>query len=159
VKTPEFYDLFLDEWCPSLCLMATFGEKIPTPLINCPPLGFYNFHHSGDAWPSYPGRDRIAAMARDVRTSLVLTIHEVADVIDGGEFVARSHRVPIPAGINPIGMHRITWPQMGPFIRSAVGAMLDRAGKTPAAAPLLLPEQGVRYCVCDRHGWAERLAA
>ena len=47
VKTPEFYGMLLDEWQPQLCLMATFGQKIPTPLINYPRLGFYNFHHSG----------------------------------------------------------------------------------------------------------------
>jgi methionyl-tRNA formyltransferase len=47
VKTPEFFETFLDEWQPQLCLMATFGQKIPTPLINYPSLGFYNFHHSG----------------------------------------------------------------------------------------------------------------
>ena len=47
VKTPEFFEMFMDEWRPSLCLMATFGQRIPTPLINYPSLGFYNFHHSG----------------------------------------------------------------------------------------------------------------
>ena len=159
VKSSEFFELFMDDWRPSLCLMATFGQKIPTALINYPSLGFYNFHHGGDTWPSYPGPDPIAAMLRDGRTHLVLTIHKVTDVIDGGEFVARSHQVPIPDGINAIEMHRITWPQMGPFIRGAVGAMLDGAGRTLAAAPLLLQEQGAPYCVCDRHGWAERLAA
>ena len=123
VKTPEFYQMFLDDWQPQLCLMSTFGQKIPTALINYPALGFYNFHHSADTWPSYPGPDPIAAMIRDGRKHLVLTIHKVNDVIDGGEFVARSHRVPIPEGINAVAMHRISWPQMGPFIRREVGAM------------------------------------
>jgi hypothetical protein len=59
-------------------------------------------------------------MVRDGKTHLVLTLHEVSDVIDGGRFVARSHRVPIPPGVNPIQMHRITWPQMGGFIREQV---------------------------------------
>jgi hypothetical protein len=54
-------------------------------------------------------------MVRNARKHLVLTIHKVTDVIDGGEFVAHSHPVPIPEGINAVGMHRITWPQMGPF--------------------------------------------
>ena len=43
-------------------------------------------------------------------------MHTVTDVIDGGEFVARSHRVAIPEGVNAIQMHRITWPQRGNFI-------------------------------------------
>ena len=80
---------------------------------------------SGETWPSYPGPDPIAAMVRDGRKHLVLTIHKVMDVIDGGEFVARSHPVAIPDGINAIGMHRITWPQMGLFIRESVKAMVE----------------------------------
>ena len=47
VKTPEFFEIFLDNWQPQLCLMATFGKKIPTALFNYPRLGFFNFHHSG----------------------------------------------------------------------------------------------------------------
>jgi methionyl-tRNA formyltransferase len=83
-------------------------------------LGFFNFHHSGETWPSYPGPDPIAAMVRDGRTRLVLTMHEVSDVIDGGRFVARSHRVPIPPGANAIQMYRICSPQMGGFFRQQV---------------------------------------
>ena len=105
--------------------MATFGQKIPGTIFSYPRLGFFNFHHSGEIWPSYPGPDPIAAMARDGKTHLVLTIHAVIDVIDGGEFVARSHPVAIPEGVNAIGMHRITWPQMGPFIRQSVNGMLE----------------------------------
>jgi methionyl-tRNA formyltransferase len=57
VKTPEFSRTFLGEWRPQLCLMATFGQKIPNGLINYPSLGFYNFNHSGDIWLSYCGPD------------------------------------------------------------------------------------------------------
>jgi hypothetical protein len=64
-------------------------------------------------------------MVGDGRKNLVLTIHKATDVIDGGEFVARSHPVAIPDGINAIGMHCITWPQMAPFIRREVGRMLE----------------------------------
>ena len=159
VKTPEFFAMFMDEWRPDLCLMATFGQKIPTALINYPSLGFYNFHHSGDDWPSYPGPDPIAAMVRDGRQHLVLTIHQVTDVIDGGEFVAHSHQVAIPAGINAVGMHRITWPQMGPFIRREVGAMLDTANKMPATTPLVVQEQAAPYRTNRQWEWAEPLAA
>ena len=159
VKTPEFFAMFMDEWQPDLCLMATFGQKIPAALINYPSLGFFNFHHSGDTWPSYPGPDPIAAMVRDGREHLVLTIHKVSDVIDGGEFVAHSHRVAIPEGINAVGMHRITWPQMGPFIRREVAAMLDAATRMPATAPLLLQEEAIPYGTARGRDWAERLAA
>ena len=159
VKTPDFFEMFMDDWRPSLCLMATFGQKIPTPLINYPSLGFYNFHHSGETWPSYPGPDPIAAMVRDGRKHLVLTIHRVTDVIDGGEFVARSHPVPIPPGINAIDMHRITWPQMGPFIRHAVGAMLPAAEAMPANAPLVLQDALVPYRIVSHREYPHRLAA
>ncbi|MBE7502354.1 MAG: formyltransferase domain-containing protein [Verrucomicrobiales bacterium] len=159
VKTSEFFELFMDDWRPSLCLMATFGQKIPTALINYPSLDFYNFHRGGDAWPSYPGPDPIAAMVRDGRTHLVLTIHKVTDVIDGGEFVARSHQVPLPDGINAIEMHRITWPQMGLFIRDAVGAILGRAETTRTTAPPRLQEPSASYCACGQNDWAEGLAA
>ncbi len=147
VKSPGFLGTYLDDWQPQLCLMATFGQKIPTALITYPSLGFCNFHHSGVAWPSYPGPDPIAAMVRDGRTHLVLTIHRVTDVIDGGEFVARSHQVAIPQGINAIGMHRITWPQMGPFIRQTVGSMLRVGEQNSANLPSLLHDAPVPY-VC-----------
>ena len=159
VKAPEFQDMFFTEWQPELCLMATFGQKIPNGLIGYPELGFFNFHHSGDTWPSYPGPDPIAAMVRDGRTHLVLTIHKVSDVIDGGEFVARSHPVAIPEGINAIGMHRITWPQMGPFIRRELGAMLDAANGVPTNAPLVIQEAAVAYRTSRQWARAERIAA
>jgi len=127
IRTPEFERLFLCNWRPALCLMATFGQKIPNSLIQFPPLGFYNFHHSGDAWPSYPGPDPIRDMIRDGRKHLVLTIHAVTDVIDGGAFVARSHRVELPPHANAISMHRVTWPQMGAFIRKTVERMLNES--------------------------------
>lgn len=159
VNAPEFHSMFFDEWQPDLCLMATFGQKIPPSLIACPKLGFYNFHHSGATWPSYPGPDPIAAMVRDGQKHLVLTIHRVTDVIDGGEFVARSHRVAIPEGVNAVEMHRITWPQMGPFIRQAVGAMIEAAHDLPATAPLLLQEAATPYGMACGRDSAERLAA
>ncbi len=125
VKSSEFQELILNDWKPDLCLMATFGQKIPNWLIEVPRLGFYNFHHSGSTWPSYPGPDPIAAMQRDGLKHLVLTMHKVSEVIDDGEFVARSHPVAIPPGINAIDMHRITWPQMHGFIRRSVTDILD----------------------------------
>src|SRR5882672_2661669 len=47
VKSPEFCEMLAHEWRPDLCLMATFGQKIPNHLIALPQLGFFNFHHSG----------------------------------------------------------------------------------------------------------------
>jgi methionyl-tRNA formyltransferase len=159
VKTPGFFAMFHDDWQPQLCLMATFGQKIPTPLINYPLLGFYNFHHSGDTWPSYPGPDPIAAMVRDGRNHLVLTIHKVTDVIDGGEFVARSHRVAIPDGINAVGMHRITWPQMGAFIRGEVARMVDTANPMQDDVSAVFQEKPLPYRTTTHWAGTKRLAA
>ncbi len=134
VKLPEFHKLMLNEWRPDLCLMATFGQKIPSHITQVPRLGFFNFHHSGPTWPSYPGPDPIAAMVRDGRKDLVLTMHKVSDVIDDGEFVARSQPVAIPDGVNAIEMHGITWPQMHGFIRRAVTDILDPAEAVSASS-------------------------
>src|ERR1041385_3589001 len=57
VKSPEFLDLVAHEWRPDIILMATFGQKIPSSLIEIPRFGFFNFHHAGPMWPSYPGPD------------------------------------------------------------------------------------------------------
>jgi len=124
-KSPEFHELLINDWKPDLCLMATYGQKIPSHIIQVPRLGFFNFHHSGPIWPSYPGPDPIAEMVRAGRKDLVLTMHKVSDVIDDGEFVARSQPVVIPAGVNAIDMHRLTWPKMHGFIRKAVNDLLD----------------------------------
>jgi methionyl-tRNA formyltransferase len=120
VKTPEFERMFTEEWKPDLCLMATFGQKIPPKIFEVPRLGFFNFHHSDEVWPSYPGPDPIAGMVRDGKTHVVITMHEVTDVLDGGAAIARSHRVPLPLDANAVKVHRITWPQMGGFIRQQV---------------------------------------
>lgn len=146
VKSPEFYDTMANDWRPDLCLMATFGQKIPPPLIQLPKLGFLNFHHSGPVWPSYPGPDPIAAMQRDGLSHLVLTMHRVNEKIDDGEFFARSHPVGIPPGINAIEMHRITWPQMGGFISSAVERILDAETiQVPDFESMTMHEESVPY--------------
>ena len=120
VKTPEFERMFIEEWRPDLCLMATFGQMIPRCIFDVPRLGFYNFHHSDEAWPSYPGPDPIAGMVRDGKTHVVITMHEVTDVLDGGARIAHSHKVPLPPDANAVKVHRTTWPQMGEFIRQQV---------------------------------------
>lgn len=84
----------------------------------------------------------------------------VTDVIDGGEFVARSHRVAIPEGVNAVGMHRITWPQMGPFIHDSVWEMLKQSSfAEPTISPMQLREQPAEYRVRTDLGLSNRLAA
>ena len=134
VKSPEFFELFTQRWTPELCLMAVFGQKIPREVFSFPELGFYNFHHSDLTWPSYPGPDPIAGMLRDGKTEVVLTMHQVSDVIDGGRFVARSKRFPLPAGVNAIQLHRLTWPQMARLFEHRSNGCLECEREEPAAA-------------------------
>ena len=144
VKTPEFQRIFVEQWQPDLCLMATFGQMIPRTLFTVPRLGFYNFHHSDVTWPSYPGSDPIRDMVRDGKTHVVITMHEVTEELDGGVAVAHSHRVPLPPDANAIQVHRLTWPQMGPFIRREV---LRRLPADTDSQPMLLQEEPVGYFV------------
>jgi methionyl-tRNA formyltransferase len=130
IKTEQFHQMFVAEWRPDLCLMATFGQIIPRRIFTVPRLGFYNFHHSDLTWPSYPGPDPIAGMLRDGKPFVVLNLHEVNEVLDGGRFVAHSHRVPLPKDTNAAALHRVSWPQMGPFIRQQVQRMIETAVRT-----------------------------
>lgn len=132
ITTPEFHRQFVEEWRPDLCLMATFGQMIPRRLFDVPRLGFFNFHHSGDSWPSYPGPDPIRDMLRDGRRQVFLTLHAVSEVLDGGRFVARSHAMPLSSDANAVTVHRATWPQMDGFIhgqvRRIIGQRVSQAG-------------------------------
>ena len=129
IKTPEFERMFGEDWAPDLCLMATFGQMIPERIFTVPRLGFYNFHHSDVTWPSYPGPDPIGDMLRDGKTHVVITMHEVSAVLDGGRFVAHSPRVPLPPDGNGAIVHRMTWPRMGGWISEQVARLI--------AAPVL----------------------
>ncbi len=131
VKSPEFHELLVTKWRPDLCLMATFGQKIPKHLIDMPRFGFFNFHHSGPTWPSYPGPDPIAAMQRDGLREVFLTIHRVSEIIDDGELFARSYPVALAPTANAIQVHRTTWPQMHRFIADSVTRILNIAGAPP----------------------------
>ena len=127
IKTPEFERMFVEDWAPDLCLMATFGQLIPRQIFTVPRLGFYNFHHSDLEWPSYPGPDPIGDMQRDGKTHVVITMHEVSAVLDGGRFVAHSPRVPLPPDDTGANVHRTTWPRMGGWIREQVLRLLQPA--------------------------------
>ena len=130
IKTPEFERMFVEDWAPDLCLMATFGQMIPRRIFTVPRLGFYNFHHSDVTWPSYPGPDPIGDMLRDGKTHVVITMHEVTEVLDGGRFVAHSPRVPLPPGDNGANVHRMTWPRMGGWISEQVLRLIQPAPVT-----------------------------
>ncbi len=119
--------MFVEDWAPDLCLMATFGQMIPQRIFTVPRLGFYNFHHSDTFWPSYPGPDPIGDMLRDGKTHVVITMHEVSAVLDGGRFVAHSPPVPLPKDGNGAIVHRMTWPRMGGWICDEIMHLIQPA--------------------------------
>ena len=128
IKTDAFHDLFRQSWRPDLCLMATFGQLIDPIVIGFPSLGFFNFHHSfDDSWPSYPGPDPIAAMVKDRRPYVVISMHGVTEILDNGPLVARSPRTPLVASDNALTVHRRTWVKaIGP-LSVVIGAILPDA--------------------------------
>jgi hypothetical protein len=67
--------------------------------------------------------------------------------------------LPIPEGIDAIRMHRITWSQMGAFIRREVGAMPAAAEAIPANAPLALQDAVVPYRIAGHGECPQWLAA
>jgi hypothetical protein len=78
-------------------------------------------------------------------------MHRVNELIDDGEFVARSHPVAIPNGVNAIEMHRITWPQMDGFIRRVVDEILDTdATVAQKSASMTMHEEPVPYIGGER---------
>ena len=139
--------------------MATFGQMIPRSLFEVPRLGFYNFHHSDDTWPSYPGPVPIRDMVRDGKTHVVITMHEVTAVLDGGDAFARSHKVPLPPDANSVKVHRLTWPQMGPFIRRVVGSILEVGVEESKDESQFLHDAEVPYRVVSQWKYTERIAA
>ena len=140
VRNSHFQHIFQTDWNPQLCLMATYGQKIPRRLHRYPRLGFYNFHHSDTSWPSYPGPNPIEEMIRDGKTHLVLTMHEVSDTIDDGRFVARSRPIPIPKHSDAIRMHQVSWPTVKGFIIREVRKIATRYKGPIQAIPLALPD-------------------
>jgi hypothetical protein len=74
-------------------------------------------------------------------------MHRVSEQIDAGEFFARSHPVAISPGINALEMHRITWPQMGPFIRRQVAVILEAECDAPRGSSHILHDEAMPYRV------------
>jgi hypothetical protein len=78
-------------------------------------------------------------------------MHLVSELIDEGKFFAHSHPVAIPPGINAIEMYRITWPQMGGFIRNAVQDILETDGvRQNVTDSWTMHEEPVPYCAGER---------
>ena len=77
---------------------------------------------------SPPASDHESARRRiSGKTHVVIAMHEVNEVFDGGRFVAHSPRVPLPPDGNGAIVHRMTWPRMGGWICEQVLRLLEPA--------------------------------
>jgi methionyl-tRNA formyltransferase len=136
VKTPEFYEIFEQEWRPDYCIMATFGQRIDPRLYNYPAAGFFNLHPSDNAgWPSrYAGGNPFKHLIQDNADFCVLTLHRVDDGFDTGERIAISERIYIPPGASVTDMHKTSSPLAAPLVRSHLQQVLQSKLDQVAAA-------------------------
>lgn len=129
VKTPAFYAIYEQAWCPDLCIMATFGQRIDTRLHQFPRLGFLNLHPCiEDGWPSkYVGGNPFDALRQDGHRHAVLALHHVDDGFDTGALVAYSERVALPDEASVVDLHRLTAPVAAALVTRELGKLIEDA--------------------------------
>lgn len=110
ISSEIFFQQFRNDWQPDLCIMATFGQRIPPHLFEWPRLGFYNLHPcTDDGWPSrYAGGNPFAAMAAQREPWVRIALHRVDSGFDTGELIAYSEPIAYPPNASVIDMHKIT---------------------------------------------------
>lgn len=126
VKTPEFYQLYEEQWRPDVCIAATFGQRIDARLFTRPALGFYNLHPCiDDGWPShYAGPNPFQALLDNGSDHAAIALHAVDDGFDTGQLLALSDKVYIPAGASVVDLHKQTSPVAAKFFVEQLGKML-----------------------------------
>ena len=109
VNAQPFYDI-VDQWKPDICIMATFGQRIKSRLINIPPLGFYNMHPCiDDSWPSqYVGGNPFQALMFDGKRYCTIAFHAVDESFDTGSLIEMSKRIAFPKEASVTDMHKIS---------------------------------------------------
>lgn len=126
VKTPEFYQLYEEQWRPDVCIAATFGQRIDARLFSRPALGFYNLHPCiDDGWPShYAGPNPFQALLDHGSDHVAIALHAVDDGFDTGQLLALSDKVYIPTGASVVDLHKQTSPVAAKFFVEQLGKML-----------------------------------
>ena len=109
VNAQPFYDI-IDKWKPDICVMATFGQRIKSRLIQTPSLGFYNMHPCiDDAWPSqYVGGNPFQALMRDGKRYCTIAFHAVDESFDTGPLLGMSKKMAFPKETSVTDMHKIS---------------------------------------------------
>lgn len=135
VKTPDFYRVMEEDWCPDICVAATFGQRIDARLFKLPPLGFFNVHPCIEgAWPSpYAGPNPFQALINDGHDHTAAALHRVDDGFDTGELIAMSPRIAIPPGVNVVDMHKLSSPLVARFVTEQLAQHVNSLSRLHAA--------------------------
>jgi len=109
VDSDGFYSLLTEKWEPDLCVMATFGKKIDTRLINFPPLGFYNLHPCiQDSWPThYASENSLEKLIEDKKEYAIVAMHALDEKINHGPLLATSDKIYIPPGSSVVDAYKL----------------------------------------------------
>ena len=94
VKTDYFRDIFM-QWQPDVVIMCCFGQKIDSFIFNYPAFGMYNFHPSDLASKIGEGSQPFHDTMNNGKSTSVMTVHLVNEMIDKGPIVGWSPEINI----------------------------------------------------------------
>lgn len=111
VDSQEFYEKFKSDWCPDVCYMGVFGQKVPERIWSYPLHGFYNFHTcSGITWPSDEGGDPVRSIVNKGLRRGSIAMHQIDNHWDKGELIAFSDFFPVSGTENPFSIQKRSAP-------------------------------------------------
>ena len=128
VQTEPFQTLFTQDWRPDLCIMATFGQRIPARIFKQPALGFFNLHPCTEGpWPSrYAGSNPFQNLIDEKRSHTAIAMHQIDEDFDAGKLIAYSEPIPIPPGTGVVDLHKITSFTAARLATTQIALILDR---------------------------------
>ncbi len=128
IRTQEFLSLFEAHWRPELCIMATFGQRIPAALFQLPKFGFFNLHPCmADAWPSkYAGPNPFQALLDDGAPHVRVAMHHVNEDFDCGKLIAYGDPIAIPPHASVVDLHKITSVSAARLAATQIASILER---------------------------------
>ncbi|WP_353776853.1 formyltransferase family protein [Winogradskyella sp. 3972H.M.0a.05] len=119
VNTANFLNQY-KMWNPELCFSACFGQIFNEELFSHPEYGFYNFHPSGETWPSYRGPQPFEGIMNDRLDHFYISAHVVDAKPDNGLRIARSRNIPIMPNMDIDGLNKIASQHVGELTRDIV---------------------------------------
>lgn len=100
IDDKSFYEQLADllnATCADLVLVFGFSKKIPSSLLQIPPLGFFNVHFS--LLPAYRGPEPLFWQIKRGESFTGVTVHKMDESFDGGPILFQQ-RVPLFAEEN-----------------------------------------------------------